>query len=118
MGYVPVNAAEAGQVVGRLKMMDLEALPREAFLTLWYAVAYLNPGLHPDGYDAEDSGWQEELRPVAGEAWRRAALGELADDDLYPADAAWAGVCDGMAHPPEAVVSRRERYRHLSSHSP
>lgn len=92
----------------RLKCADLAALPREDFLKLWFAVAYLNPGLHPDGYEAADSGWPEELRGVAGEAWRRAVAGELADEELYPADAAWAGVCDRMEHPPECAVRRRE----------
>ncbi|HAS81294.1 MAG TPA: hypothetical protein DCS43_01100 [Verrucomicrobia bacterium] len=34
-------------------------------------------------------------------------VGELADEELYPADAAWAGVCDRMAHPPEEAMVRR-----------
>ena len=55
----------------------------------------------------KDSGWPEALRVVAAEAWRRAGVGELADEELYPADAAWAGVCDRMAHPPEEAVGRR-----------
>lgn len=33
-------------------------------------------------------------------------MGELADEELYPADAAWAGVCDRLASPPEEAVVR------------
>lgn len=101
--HVPVNAVQADQVIGRLNGIDIAALPREDFLKLWYAFAYLNLGLHPDGYEAEDSGRSFRQSPLAQEAWRRALLGDMADEELYPADAAWAGVCDQLAHPPEAV---------------
>jgi len=29
------------------------------------------PGLHPDGFDEEDSGWPEELKPICAEMWHR-----------------------------------------------
>lgn len=29
------------------------------------------PGLHPDGFDDQDSGWPEELKPICAEMWRR-----------------------------------------------
>ena len=34
------------------------------------------------------------LRRFAAEAWRRADAGELANEELYPSDAAWAGIFD------------------------
>ena len=40
-------------------------------------MAYLHPGLHPDGYESADSGWPRGLRRFAAEAWRRADAGEL-----------------------------------------
>ena len=49
----------------------------------WCAIAYLYPGLHPDGYEAADSGWPRGLRRFAAEAWRRAGAGELTDNELY-----------------------------------
>ena len=46
-------------------------------------MAYLHPGLHPDGYESADSGWPRVLRRFAAEAWRRADAGELIDNELY-----------------------------------
>jgi hypothetical protein len=36
------------------------------------------------------------LRRFAGEASRRAHVGELADEELYPCDAQWAGLLGGF----------------------
>ncbi len=80
-------------------------------LSVYFLLAYLHPGLHPDGYEDAGSGWPDELRPVAAEAWRRAEAGELADGGLYPAEAAWAGVCDRMADVSPLVALRREALR-------
>ncbi len=60
----------------------------------WSALAYLFPGLHPDGYDEEGSGWPRVLKPFAAEARRRNDAGELGDEEMYPCDAAWAGIFD------------------------
>lgn len=60
----------------------------------WSAVAYLFPGLHPDGYDSPDSGWPRVLKPFAAEAWRRNDAGELMDEEMYPCHAPWAGIFD------------------------
>ncbi len=112
---IPDNSCEAIASIADFlpqQLHRLHDLPREDFLKLWCAVAYLNPGLHPDAYEAEDSGWPEELRPVAAEAWQRAEAGELADDRLYPADAAWAGLCDRMAEVSPLVAARRDELRH------
>ncbi len=68
----------------RLARTDsLERLAKPAFVRAWCAIAYLFPGLHPDGYECEDSGWPRVLRRFAAEAWRRADAGELTDHELY-----------------------------------
>jgi len=67
--------------------------------------------LHPDGFEDAGSGWPDEWLQVAAEAWRRAVAGELADDGLYPADAAWAGLCDRMADVSPLAARRREALR-------
>ena len=105
--FVPKDESDATQNLERLVQESLAALSRESFLRLWYALVYLYPGLHPDGYELADSGWTPQQSPLVQEAWRRATLGELSDEELYPADAAWAGICDRLAHPPEAVIDRR-----------
>ena len=56
----------------------------------------LFPGLHPDGYEDAESGWPRVLKRFAAEAWRRNDAGELLDGEMYPSDAAWAGLCDQM----------------------
>jgi DNA (cytosine-5)-methyltransferase 1 len=99
---------------------SLRRLPTDEFLLGWYSVAFLYGGLHPDSaadhgstvsYDAEhaseiseaeprltapyyvQSGWPVMLAPVAREAWRRYAAGELKSDEYYCSDAAIAGMC-------------------------
>ena len=54
-------------------------------------MAHLFPGLHPDGFEAADSGWPRGLQRIAAEAWRRAEAGELTDQELYCSDATWCG---------------------------
>jgi hypothetical protein len=66
------------------------------FVRAWSAVAYLFPGLHPDGYEDAESGWPPVLKRFAAEAWRRADADELADEELYCCDAQWCGLYDRM----------------------
>jgi hypothetical protein len=40
----------------------LAELPKEAFVRAWCSVAYLFPGLHPDGFEDADSGWPRVLK--------------------------------------------------------
>ena len=81
----------------RIALTDpLERLPKTTFVRAWCAIAYLYPGLHPDGYESADSGWPGGLRRFAAEAWRRAEAGELADEELYAGDAQWSGLYDRM----------------------
>jgi hypothetical protein len=79
----------------------------KANLRAWSSVAYLFPGLHPDGFEDADSGWPRVLKRFAAEAWRRAEAGELADEELYCSDAAWCGLYDRMhQHKPDEMVRR------------
>jgi len=94
--YIPNSLRSAGRHL-RLALTDpLERLPKPTFVRAWCAIAYLHPGLHPDGFEDADSGWPRVLRRFATEAWRRAEAGELADDELYPSDAQWSGLYDRM----------------------
>ncbi len=75
----------------------------------WCSLAYLYPGFHPDGYRSKDSGWPRVLKRFAAEAWRRARVGKLADEELYCSDAAWAGLYDRMTiHFPDETARRVE----------
>ena len=66
-----------------LKCKNLKKLDKRDFLKAWRALAFLNNALHPDDYNSPDGGWPEELKPLAREAFRRAKIGELSDDELY-----------------------------------
>jgi hypothetical protein len=87
----------------------LSDLPREDFVARWSALAYLEPGLHPDGYEYGDSGWPENLKPYAAEAWKRYRLGELGDSEMYCSYATWAGLYDRMDRHGEDEKDLRER---------
>jgi hypothetical protein len=89
--------------------IGVRCLLNEDFASRWNAIAYLEPGLHPDGYDCEDSGWPEDLKPYATEACRRFGLGELKDEALYCSYAGWAGLYDLMNSHTEEEVKLRER---------
>lgn len=87
----------------------LERLLKPDFVRVWCCIAYLFPGLHPDGFEDADSGWPRSLRRFAVEAWRRAEAGELADEELYPCDSQWSGLYDRMtSHTPEETARRTE----------
>lgn len=92
--FAPNSRKQAAQALRAARVADLTALPKPHFLTAWCAIAYLLPGLHPDGFESEDSGWPRSLKRFAAEAWRRAYFGELNDEELYPCDAQWAGLFD------------------------
>lgn len=88
---------------------SLERLPKPTFVRAWCAIAYLHPGLQPDGYESADSGWPRVLRRFAAEAWRRADAGELADEELYACDVQWSGLYDRMfIHLPDETERRLE----------
>lgn len=85
----------------------LKQSSREKLLRVWNCVAYLFPGLHPDGFEAADSAWPRVLKPLVAEAWRRAEAGELADEELYPSDAQWCGLYDRMHTHTQDETDRR-----------
>lgn len=107
--FIPTSMREAATHLraGWRKMP--KNLSKSEFVRIWSAVAYLYPGLHPDGFEDEQSGWPAALKRFATEAWRRAEAGELTDGELYPSDAQWAGLYDRITiHTPEESVRRTE----------
>lgn len=81
--YIPNSLRSAGRHLRFAFNCPPDRLPRTPFVRAWCAIAYLYPGLHPDGYECADSGWPRVLRRFAAEAWRRAGAGELTDNELY-----------------------------------
>ncbi len=67
-------------MAGRLRKVKPGKALHEQFDRAWSAVAYLFPGLHPDGYEDAESAWPRALHRFAAEALRRADAGELADE--------------------------------------
>jgi hypothetical protein len=107
--YVPRSLRDAGKQIRVALQHELATLPKWEFVRAWCAIAYLFPGLHPDGYEAPESGWPRVLKRFAAEAWRRADAGELSDDELYACDPQWAGLYDAMfVHLPEETERRVE----------
>ncbi len=105
--YVPNSLRAAGRQLRFALAGPLERLSKENFLSAWCSLAYLFPGLHPDGYDDPDSGWPRALKQFAAEAWRRADVGELEDEELYACDAQWSGLYDRMFPHTTVEVERR-----------
>ena len=81
---IPADEVEACLRVNAAVLHCLPECSRETFLRAWWALCWLNPGLHPDDYEEwEDAGWKK----LAAEAYRRFAAGEIDDSELYPAEA-------------------------------
>ena len=107
--YIPNSLKAAGGELKGALGVPLAQLGRADFLRAWCSIAYLFPGLPPDGFNDADSGWPPVLRRFAAEAWRRAETGEIKDEELYPSDAQWAGLYDRMVvHLPEEAARRLE----------
>jgi hypothetical protein len=107
--YIPNSLRGAGRQIRIVLAAHLETLPKQDFVRAWSSVAYLYPGLHPDGFEDVDSGWPRVPKRFAAEAWRRADAGELADDELYTSDAQWCGIFDRMlVHFPDELKRRVE----------
>jgi hypothetical protein len=106
---LPVDLRSAAELLRSAFASDLGEMAAGDFVRSWCAIAYLFPGLHPDSYEDEDSGWPSVLRPFAAEAWRRASEGTLTDEELYPSDATWTGLYDrGFGRKPQTDARRRE----------
>lgn len=93
---VPSTLRGAGNELRRAFAARLDTLPKRDFVRAWCAISYAFPGLHPDGYEDAESGWPRVLKRFAAEAWRRNDAGELLDEEMYPSDAAWAGIYDRL----------------------
>lgn len=107
--YIPASLREAAQHMRAGWQLPPAQMSKNDFVRAWSAVAYLYPGLHPDGFDDLESGWPRALKRFAAEAWRRAESGELEDEELYPSDAQWAGLYDRMTmHTPDEMARRAE----------
>jgi len=91
-----------------------EVCTKADFIRAWSSIAYLFPGLHPDGFEDADSGWPRIPRRFAAEAWRRAEAGELDDAELYTSDAQWSGLYDRLNNP---TPDESQRRRKLAAHS-
>ena len=94
--YVPNSAKVAGWHIRSALAKPLNTLPTTEFIRAWSAIAYLFPGLHPDGFEDAESGWPRIPKRFAKEAWRRADADEISDEELYPSDSVWAGIFDRM----------------------
>ena len=90
--YIPPSEACAQRHIAAGLKARPDQLPRRLFLRAWCSIAWLHPGLHPDGYQCRDSGWPKALRPLAREAFRRRRAGQLTDLELYPYPAAKARI--------------------------
>ena len=86
--YVPPSCRTAEKHLSTAFNRELQTLTKTEFVRAWCSLAYLYPGLHPDGYDSRGSGWPKAFKPFAEEAWRRFESGELTDNELYPYQAA------------------------------
>lgn len=105
--YVPNSLRAAASQLRFAFSACLDRLPKRDFVRAWCSLAYVFPGLHPDGYADADSGWPRVLKRFAVEAWRRADAGELADEELYASDAQWSGIYDRMlVHFPDTSERR------------
>jgi hypothetical protein len=109
--FIPSSAALATTELDEALLSPLHRLSRADFVRAWCSVAYLFPGLHPDGHHEPDSGWPPILRPLADEAWRRFASDELSDEELYPSDAQWCGLYDRIEAPTPEEAERNAELR-------
>lgn len=106
---VPESLYAAGKTIRAACRVPLESLTTSDFISAWVAIAYLFPGLHPDGITEADNAWPQSLRRFVSEAWRRFDAGDISDEELYCCDATWAGVYDRMTrHTPEETARRME----------
>lgn len=105
--YVPDSLRSAGRQIRLAQAVPLDQMPKTNFVRAWCSLAYLFPGLHPDGFEDNNSGWPRVLKSFAAEAWRRADAGELGDEELYACDAQWSGLYDRMyVHLPDETIRR------------
>lgn len=106
---IPENADEAAALISRLPETP-RSLDLEDFLQFWAAMAYTNPGLHPD-LDEVETTWPEPFELWRRDAERRHREKSIGDDEFYPTNAAWAGLFDRFTNPSPDEVRRRHEIR-------
>jgi len=105
---IPKDEAEASERLTSLVEIGDEVTADEtSFLNGWWALFWINPGLHPDDWSEWD-GEFSQYKYLAAEAFRRFEAGMITDGQLYPADAThnrlWQDqlkIADGESIPPE-----------------
>jgi hypothetical protein len=90
--YIPKSLQEAESLLQAASGTPVRELGEQNFVRAWCSVSFLNPGLHPDDFDAKESGWPRKLRVFAKEAWRRFEAGLINESVLYPSDATRSGL--------------------------
>ena len=84
---IPTNEQDARDKLKTLtESVDLALVDHTSFVIGWWALFWLFPGLHPDGWEDWDSEFHI-YAPLANEAFRRCDAGKITDDQLYPAEA-------------------------------
>jgi len=112
--FIPDSARTAATQLRFALGQPVENLSKADFVRAWSSIAYLFPGLHPDGFEDAESGWPRVLRRFAAEAWRRAEASELDDAELYTSDAQWSGLYDQIKNPTPDESHRRQKLAGLS----
>lgn len=107
--YVPDSMNAARRWVRSGVASPAASLSSSDFVRVWCSLFYLFPGLHPDGLQEPDAGWPARFRALGAEGWRRAAAGEISEEQLYPSDAQWCGICDRMRGLTPEEAERRAR---------
>ena len=80
--YIPPSTRTAEKHLSSAFKRGGRNLSKLEFVRAWASLAYLYPGLHPEGFDDAHSGWPRPLRQLAVEAWRRFEFGELTENGL------------------------------------
>ncbi len=104
---VPNTLRAAGRALRGGFASPVEKLAKADFVRAWCAIAYIYPGLHPEGFEEKDNGWPRVLKRFAADAWRRAEIGELDENEMYVCDAQWAGLYDRMHTHEDDETARR-----------
>jgi hypothetical protein len=105
--YIPTSLKSAGGELRKAFASNLGGLSKTDFIRAWASIAYLFPGLHPDGYEDKESGWPKSLRRFADEACRRVGDGEMTENELYQSDAQWCGIYDRLKDRRPDEIHRR-----------
>jgi hypothetical protein len=87
--YIPSSLEDAQQAYDELlNHTDLKSLDNPTFLRGWFALHFLCIGPHPD--NASD--WDDMIRPILDEAWRRYKIYQMREDQFYCSDSQHQGL--------------------------